>query len=280
MKRTLWIAGGGVLTLAVVAAVAVTVLLSNIGSLIKAAVETYGREALQAKVVLADADVSLKSGQGQLKGLVVGNPKGFATEAALKLGEVKVVLDTARTTKDVIVLKEVLIAAPQVTYELASGGSNFDALQKNAQAYAQKMGAGGAKKDEKKGADNKDGGPKLIIDNLYVRDGRVGVSHALLKGKQLDAPLPNIHLKDIGKEKKGATPEEVGERLMASISQGARGAAGTLNIDKLIGDASGLANGAAEGAAKAAGDAAQGATKALEGAAGAAGDTMKKLLGR
>ncbi len=275
MKRTLWIAGGGVLTLAVVAAVAVTVLLSNIGSLIKAAVETYGREALQAKVVLADADVSLKSGQGQLKGLVVGNPKGFATEAALKLGEVKVVLDTARTTKDVIVLKEVLIAAPQVTYELASGGSNFDALQKNAQAYAQKMGAGGAKKDEKKGE-----GPKLIIDNLYVRDGRVGVSHALLKGKQLDAPLPNIHLKDIGKEKKGATPEEVGERLMASISQGARGAAGTLNIDKLIGDASGLAKGAAEGAAKAAGDAAQGATKALEGAAGAAGDTMKKLLGR
>ena len=264
MKRTLWIAGGGVLTLAVAAAVAVTVLLSNIGPLIKAAVETYGREALQAKVTLADADVSLKSGQGQLKGLVVGNPKGFATEAALKLGEVKVVLDTARTTKDVIVLKEIVIAAPQVTYELASGGSNFDALQKNAQAYAQKIGASGAKKDEKKGE-----GPKLIIDNLYVRDGRVGVSHAVLKGKQIDAPLPNIHLKDIGKEKKGATPEEVGERLMASLSQGARNAAGSVNIDKLIGDAGGAVKGAAEGA-----------SKALEGAAGTAGDAMKKLFGK
>jgi len=275
MKRTLWIVGGGAVALIAVAAIAVTVLLSNIGSLIKAAVETYGREALQAKVTLAEADVSVKGGQGRLAGLVVGNPQGFATPAALRLGEVKVTLDTARTTKDVIVLKEVLIAAPQVTYEMASGGSNFDALQKNAQSYAQKMGAGGAKKDEKKGE-----GPKLIIDNLYVRDGKVGVSHALLKGKQLDAPLPNIHLKDIGKEKKGATPEEVGERLMASISQGARNAAGTLNIDKLIGEASGLAKGAAEGAAKAAGEAAQGATKALEGAAGAAGDTMKKLLGK
>ncbi|MBM3581825.1 MAG: hypothetical protein FJX37_07665 [Alphaproteobacteria bacterium] len=275
MKRTLWIVGGGAVALIAVAAIAVTVLLSNIGSLIKAAVETYGREALQAKVTLAEADVSVKNGQGRLAGLVVGNPQGFATPAALRLGEVKVTLDTARTTKDVIVLKEVLIAAPQVTYEMASGGSNFDALQKNAQSYAQKMGAGGAKKDEKKGE-----GPKLIIDNLYVRDGKVGVSHALLKGKQLDAPLPNIHLKDIGKEKKGATPEEVGERLMASISQGARNAAGTLNIDKLIGEASGLAKGAAEGAAKAAGEAAQGATKALEGAAGAAGDTMKKLLGK
>jgi hypothetical protein len=276
MKRTLWIAGGGVLTLAVVAVIAVTVLLSNVGSLIKAVVEKYGREALQANVTLADADVSLKSGQGQLKGLVVGNPKGFATASALKLGEVKVVLDTSRTTKDVIVLKEILIAAPQVTYEMASGGSNFDALQKNAQAYAKLMGGDGAKKKEEK----KGEGPKLIIDNLYVRDGKVGVSHALLKGKQLDAPLPNIHLKDIGKEKKGATPEEVGERLMAALSQGARGAAGTLNIDKLIGEAGGMAKGAAEGAAKAAGEAAGGAAKALEGAGGAAGDAVKKLFGK
>lgn len=276
MKRTLWIVGGGVVTLAVIAVVAATILLSNLGSLIKTAVETYGREALQANVTLASADVSLKSGEGRLTGLNVGNPKGFATPSALKLGEVKVALDTARTTKDVIVLKEIIIAAPQVTYEMAAaGGSNFDALQKNAQAYAKTMGAGGVKKDEKKSE-----GPKLIIDNLYVRDGRVGVSHALLKGKQLDAPLPNIHLKDIGKEKKGATPEEVGERLMAAISQGARGAAGTLNIDKLIGEAGGMAKGAAEGASKAAGEAAKGATKALEGAGGAAGDAVKKLFGK
>lgn len=275
MKRILWLGGGAVFTAIVVAIIAATVLMSNIGALTRAVVEKYGREALQAKVTLADADVSLKSGQGQIKGLVVGNPKGFATPSALRFGEVKVTLDIARTTKDVIVLKEVLIAKPEATYEFASGGSNFDVLQRNAQAYARTMGAGAPKKEEKKGE-----GPKLIIDNLYVRDGKVGVSHAALKGKQLDAPLPNIHLKDIGKEKKGATPEEVGERLMAAISQGARGAAGTLNIDKLIGEAGGLAKGVAEGAAKAAGETAGGAAKALEGAAGQAGGAMKKLFGK
>ncbi|MCC7016061.1 MAG: hypothetical protein IT564_02510 [Rhodospirillales bacterium] len=275
MKRILWLGGGAVLTAIVVAVVAVTVLMSNIGALTRAVVEKYGREALQAKVTLADADVSLKSGQGQLKGLVVGNPKGFATPSALRFGEVKVTLDVARTTKDVIVLKEVLIAKPEATYEFASGGSNFDVLQRNAQAYARTMGAGAPKKEEKKGE-----GPKLIIDNLYVRDGKVGVSHAALKGKQLDAPLPNIHLKDIGKEKKGATPEEVGERLMASIGRGAQGAVGTLNLDKMLGEAGGLAKGAAEGAAKAAGEAAGGAAKALEGAGGAAGDAVKKLFGK
>ena len=275
MKRFLLLGGGAVLTVVVVAVVAAVLFVSNVGALTKAAVEKYGREALQAKVTLADADVSLKSGQGRLKGLVVGNPKGFATASALKAGEIKVTLDTARTTKDVIVLKEVLIAAPEATYEFASGGSNFDVLQRNAQNYARKMGAGGAKKDEKKSE-----GPKLIIDNLYIRDGRVGVSHAALKGKQLDVPLPNIHLQDIGKEKRGATPEEVGERVMASIGRGAQSAVGTLNLDKVLGEAGRTAKGAAEGATKAAGEAAVGAAKALEGAAGQAGDTMKKLLGK
>ncbi len=276
MKRFLLI--GGVL-LAVIVAGAVY-FMSNIGALIKAAVETYGTEALQAKVALASAEVSVSTGQGQLKGLTIGNPKGFNTPTAMKLGEIKVTLDPARTTKEVIAIKEILIAKPAVTYEMASGGSNFDALQKNAQAYAQKMGAGGgARKGEKPGE-----GPKLIIDNLYIRDGRVGVSHALLKGKDMSAPLPNIHLKDIGKDTKGASPAEVADKIMASVTKGARSAVGTLNLDKVLGDAAGMAQGAVkgagEGASKAAGEAAQGATKALEGAAGTAGDTMKKLLGR
>ena len=271
MKRFMWIGGGAIAAIAIIA----VVLVSNAGALIKAAVEKYGGEALQAKVTLASADISLKNGQGQLKGLVVGNPQGFATASALRFGEVKVTLDTARSTKDVIVLKEVVIAAPEATYEFASGGSNFDVLQRNAQAYARKMGAGGGQKVEKKGE-----GPKLIIDHLYIRDGRVGVSHALLKGRQLDVPLPTIHLTDIGKEKKGATPEEIAERVMTSIGRGAESAVATLNIDKMLSDAATAARSAAESATKAASEAAKGATKALEGAAGAAGDAMKKLLGK
>lgn len=272
MKRFLLI---GVVLLAVIVAGAVY-LMSNIGALIKTAVEKYGTEAFQAKVALSSADVSVSSGQGQLKGLTIGNPKGFNTPAAMKLGQIKVTLDPARTTKDVIAIKEILIMKPEVTYEMASGGSNFDVLQKNAQAYAQKMGAGGgAKKEEKAGE-----GPKLIIDNLYIRDGKVGVSHALLKGKEMSAPLPNIHLKDIGKEKKGASPAEVADKIMASVTKGAQSAVGTLNLDKVLGDATGVAKGAVEGASKAAGQAAQGATKALEGAAGAADSAVKKLFGK
>ncbi len=34
-------------------------------------------------------------------------------------------------TKDTIVIKEIVIESPEVTYELARGGSNIDALQRN-----------------------------------------------------------------------------------------------------------------------------------------------------
>jgi len=44
-----------------------------------------------------------------------------------------------------------------------------------------------------------------------LRDGKVSVSDnaAFLKGKKLDAPIPNIELKDIGKEDGGASAGDV-----------------------------------------------------------------------
>ena len=40
-------------------------------------------------------------------------------------------------------IKEVIIAAPQITYELGGGGSNIQTIQNNVQAFAKSMGAGG-----------------------------------------------------------------------------------------------------------------------------------------
>lgn len=255
MKRGLLIGGGVVVAVLVVVVAVAVYVFSNLGSLIKTAVEKYGTEVVQAPVTLGSADVSIKSGEGGLKNLVVANPKGFTTPSAFKMGGISVKLDTNRLSKDLIVIKEIAIDAPEVTYELASGGgSNIDAIQKNVNAYTAKLG-GGAKKEEKKGE-----GPKLIIDHIYIRGGKVNVASSLLKGQSLGAPLPTIHLTDIGKDKKGATPGEVASKVLDAITKGATSAVSTLNLDKL----KGLATGA--------GDAAK---KALEGAPGAAGDAAK-----
>jgi len=77
--------------------------------------------------------------------------------------------------------------------------------------------AGGGEKSS--GGDKK--APNIIIENLYLRDSSVAVIAPLLNEK-LSVPLPTIHLTDIGREGKGATPEEIADQVMFAVLKGAR----------------------------------------------------------
>ena len=76
---------------------------------------------------LNEAAVSATSGQGALRGLSVGNPKRFKTPTAFELDEISLTLDIGSITSDPIVIKEIVVSAPRVTYELGPQGSNIDA---------------------------------------------------------------------------------------------------------------------------------------------------------
>ncbi|MEE8516149.1 MAG: hypothetical protein V3T02_05860, partial [Alphaproteobacteria bacterium] len=133
-------------------------------------------------------------------------------------------------TSDPVVIKEIVITKPDVTYELGPGGNNIDAIQNNVNAYMAKFGGGKTAEQDAKDSE----GPKLIIRNLYIRGGTVNVSAAILEGKKMTAPLPDIHLSDIGGKEKGATPGEVAEKILTSISKGASGAVAGLGIGKTL----------------------------------------------
>lgn len=279
MKKGLVIGGGVVGAVIVIVVVVFALVLGNLDTLVKEAVEKIGSEATQARVTLDKVEISLKSGSGALNGLMVGNPKGFQTPRAFELGRISVALDTGKIGGDVVVIKEIVILKPQVTYELAGTASNVDAIKKNVDAYAKQFSSGGAKKSGE--------GPKLIIDNLYIKGGQVGVSAGFLKGKTLTTPLPDVHLKDIGKKEKGADPAAVAQKVIDSMSQGATSAVGALGLDKMMGDAAKAAGEAAKAvqqgtgdAAKAAKEGAEGVGKALEKGAGEAGQQLKKLFGQ
>jgi hypothetical protein len=237
MKKGLLIGGGAVI---VVVVIAVVFLWSSLDSIVKAAIETYGSEATQAKVTVNDVSISPTSGSGALKGLVVGNPQGFKTPQAFRLGEISLKLDTGSITGDTILIKEIVIAAPEVTYELAGASDNIRTLRDNADRYAKSMGAGGTSGTSSTGgtapkpAETKDeGGKKLIIENLYVRSGKVNVAATVVGGKSIGANLPDIHLKDIGKAKGGATPAEVVDQVLGAITQNVQTAVRGIGLDQL-----------------------------------------------
>ncbi len=270
MKRGLLIGGGVVVVLAVAA---VWLLYSSLDSLVRAAVEKYGSEITRTEVRLNEAVISATSGEGVLRGLKMGNPRGFKSDSAFRLGEVRVRIDIDSLARDTVVIKEVVIAAPEITYELGPNGSNIDAIRRNVDSY---MGAGTGRAqggDAAKGGG--EAGTKLVIEDLYVLGGKVGVSATALGGKTLSATLPDIHLTGIGKDKGGATPAEVLDRVIGAVGQGAGKAVASLGLGKMLDAAKEQAAGATEALEKGT----AGAKDLLDKGARDAGGTLKKLFG-
>jgi hypothetical protein len=234
----------GIAALVVVVVVAVGgglyYLYSNLDSIVKAAIESYGGDATQTKVSVKDVKLSLTSGEGTISGLIVGNPKGFATPESLALGSVSVKIDTDSVTKMVsdpkapVVIKEVVIAAPAITYERGASTGNLETIQQNVTRYA---GIDQSKPAAKPASGGK-AEPKFIIENLYVRDGKIAISHSALQGRTVSSGLPTIHLKDIGKDKGGASPAEVADKVLGAITQQASKIA-SVDLDKALGQLKG-----------------------------------------
>jgi hypothetical protein len=241
----------GVAVLLVIVAGGAYFLLSNLDGLIKTALEDYGSQATQAPVKVNSVKLSLTSGEGGISGISIGNPKGYSASNAFALGLVSLKLDTGSVTKNPVVIKEIVIDKPQVTYEMGPGGSNLQTIQSNVNAFAKKMGGGGSGTPAQQPATgSKEPERKLIIENLYVRNGQIAASHAALQGQQVNAGLPTIHLTNIGKSKGGATPAEVANEVIGAISQqAAKVAAADLGktLDSLKGQLGGANAGGAVG---------------------------------
>jgi hypothetical protein len=106
----------------------------------------------------------------------------------------------------------------------------------------------------------------------------VNVSAAMLKGQKLSAALPDIHLRDIGKQKGGADPSEVVEILVKAISQSSVKAVGTLDLNKVLGSAIGGAVPGMAGQLGGTTGSTESTQKAAEEGAKSLGGAFKKML--
>ncbi|MBF0246566.1 MAG: hypothetical protein HQL36_00615, partial [Alphaproteobacteria bacterium] len=173
----------GVLIVAVV--VGVYYLLQNVGGIVETVIEDQGTKATQVPVELAGVDVDLGNFAAGLRGLTVGNPAGFKTERALSLGEISVKIGQDMNP-NLIIIDEVMVRAPEVTYEIGSGGSNIDAIQKNVENYVKAMtgpaqGGGSSAPSSGDAAGGGEQGPKVMIRDFYIKDGKVNVSASLFQ---------------------------------------------------------------------------------------------------
>jgi hypothetical protein len=202
----------------IIAGGAIYYVLSNLNSIVKAEIVEYGTAATGTKVALDSVDLQIAKGSGALRGLSIANPEGYSSDSAFAVGNISITIDTSSVlSTGPIVVKEVSIDAPAVNYEAGLSGSNLSAIQKHVTDYANSLTGGGskpapgAKKNER----------KLIIEDLYVRNGSISISHQALQGRKLSASLPEIHLHNIGKASKGATYAEVTRQVLGAVMSSA-----------------------------------------------------------
>ena len=205
---------GVIAILLIVAAVAV--LSFYLDSMIKAGVEAVGPKITGTAVKLDGVSLSLLSGQARLKGLVVGNPPGFQTERSFKLADAKVKVDLKTALSNKLVIEEILIDGPEITYEGSSSGSNISKIQENVTAFGKSVTPKDAaeSKSPKKDPTQK----KVQINHFIVKNAQLNASTSMLKGKTT-VSMPDIYLKDIGKDSGGVTVQTAATEVFAAINK-------------------------------------------------------------
>lgn len=182
-------------------------LTTSIDGLVKQAIERWGPEITGVAVRVDSVNIKVREGSGTIRGLFVGNPKGFEAPHALTLREMRLTIDAASIPRDVVLIRELLLVAPDVVYERGQGSDNLAIIQKNIDAWVAKN--AGAKKA--------DAGPgkKFVIENVLVRDGKAHF------GSALASPMPDLHLRDVGKKSNGATAGEVAKQVWGAMLRNA-----------------------------------------------------------
>jgi len=218
MKKLLIFAG----IVVVVIVAAAVLMVGNINTIIKKGVEKGGPILLKAPVSLSKVNIDLKSGAGEFKGLTIGNPAGYNTAYAFKLGRLKIDLDIKSVTSDKIHIREIIIDGPQITYEQkGAGNSNLAQLQENIESFSSPE-----SEDKKSGSGAP--GKKMQIDYVKVENANINVSMDVLQGEKLNVPIRPFELKNIGKNKDrtisdalGIILKELNRAVTPSVTQAA-----------------------------------------------------------
>lgn len=260
--------------LAVFLAVLLLLLQYALGPIVKTAAEQVGPKVLGTRVDVTNAHLRVLSGLVRMEGIVVGPPEGFDANV-FEMQNFRVDLDTASLlggADEPIVVRDITVEGPFVTYELKGLSDNLHKLLSNLGADEEKP--------EKEKPEEKAPGRKVVIEHFLFKDAKVRV--AVVGGKGAVVPLPDIELTDIGKESGGATALDATGQILRQITVGTLAAVKDVLVDLggVAVDAAGAVAGAAAdaigGAADKAASAVTGAIGSLFGGAGDGGKTAEE----
>jgi len=215
--------------------VAIVISFYFLGSIVKKGVETVGPQITRTETKLDGATLSVLSGSGTLKGLFVGNPEGYKTESAIKVGSVSVGVRPGSIFSDKIHVTHVSVQAPEITFEGGLKGNNLSQLLDNVQS------ASGGGDTSGGGAEASAASKKIQVDDFVISGGKIHLSVDVpgVGAKSTTVPLPEIHLTGLGQGSEGITAADLTRKVLKEVLQKAIPAAekAVMDLGKGVTDA-------------------------------------------
>jgi len=273
LKILLWTIAG-MLALVLVLVLAVPLWL---GPTVTAVANKVAPEYTGTPFTLDGVSINPYTGKYRVTKLNLGNPKGYSVPTAFSVSNVYVDVEMSSLFTDTIHIREITINDTYVSYVSNEGTNNFEWIGAHVQ---DKLGSEEEKEEVKEEIEEKGEGKKVVIDKLTIAGTRVKLKI------MPEMPIPTITLTDIGKDKGGATWEDIGEAIsdavmkaMSAIGGGLTSALGALGdgASSVVSGATNILGGATGALTGATTNVLGGASEAIGGATKAIGESAKKL---
>jgi hypothetical protein len=205
--------------------IATVVMALSLNWVVRTGVQKVGGSVTKVDVKLRSVNLSLLSGAGEFKGLVVGNPPGFGTPWAMNVGTLSLAVEPRSLLSDKVIVRSVLVDAPEITFETDLRASNLGKLLENVTGPpAQGQGAPAQASPPAPAPQPAKTSRKFQVDDFLIKDAKVHISVTPL-GRSASVTLPEIHLQNLGTGPEGITAAELTQRILQAIEKNAAQAA-------------------------------------------------------
>ncbi len=205
----------------VLGVIAIIIVGMSLNALVKTGVETMGPKVLGVPVTLEDVDISLLSGgtamRASLNDLIIENPEGYETAYAFSLPSIRMRVDRDSVLTDTIIVEEILIEGPAITFEGSLLGSNLGDIQDNIKRNTR---AGSDDEAEQKNETHEEGEEpekKVHIKKVTVKNAKINLSLFGGQSETIQLALPDFELRDIGKESGGTSFQKASAKIFNAL---------------------------------------------------------------
>jgi hypothetical protein len=223
MRKLSKVIGTAVLVIVIVVVVVVIAVGLFANTALKAAIESAGTSALNVKVMLDGADLSVMSGKLGLRNLVINNPPGYEHPRLLELQDAKIAVQLKSLLGNAIKIKDIKLDGVKLVLEQKGLSNNLHDIIKMMPSQ------------EKTAEQAEPSGRKLHIDNLEITNVTAMVKLLPVPGKEdtITLTLSPIKMTDLGSDNKLDLAALSGKIIMAIAGGVAQQGAGILPDDMI-----------------------------------------------